>query len=176
MAYSGFISNPEYTRRGIDEEVTGKWNFKNEITFEKVIRGTAMAAYCADIAEYYKYDFSELIPVGSLVKFGGKEEITKTQPHDRNFFGVVSSNPAFILNEKKQKQKYLPIALTGRVPCRITGKIKKFSKLTISNVHGVAKKKTLLDYILFKPTIGILLEDKPNSIEELKEIFVIAKI
>lgn len=175
MAYSGFVANPEYTRRGIDEDVTGKWNFKNEITFEKVIRGTAMAAYCADIAENYKYDFSELIPVGSLVKFGGNEEITKTCPHDRNFFGIISSNPAFVLNEKKEKN-FLPVALTGRVPCRVTGKIKKFSKLTVSHVYGVAKKKTLLDYLLFKPTIGILLEEKTNSIEELKEIFVIAKI
>ena len=43
MAYSGFLSDPDYSRKSQDETITGKWVFKNEINFEKVIKGTAVA-------------------------------------------------------------------------------------------------------------------------------------
>ena len=172
MAYSGFISSPEYTRKNTDEHITGEWIFKNTITFEKVIKGTALATYYGDLAEYYKPSSLECIPVGSLVKFGGCEEITKTQKNDKNFFGIISSNPAIELNAKPQEENYLPVALCGRVPCRTKGTIKKFDKLTISDIPGVAKKKTFIDKLLLKPTIGISLQDKKQKQESLVEIFI----
>lgn len=172
MAYSGFISSPDYTRNSLDEKITGKWTFTNEITFNKVIRGTAIATYYGDLAEYYKADKNENIPLGTLIKFGGKEEITKTSANDRNFFGVISSNPAIELNKKPKSKDYLPVALCGRVPCRINGIVKKFDKLTVSNVPGVAKRKTLLDTLLLKPTIGVALEEKDKNGEKLIEIFI----
>lgn len=176
MAYSGFISSPEYTRKNIDEKITGEWIFENEITFKKVIKGTALATYYGDLAEYYKQSSNEIIPCGSLIKFGGYEEITKTQKNDYNFFGVISSDPAIQLNTKPSENNYLPVALCGRVPCRVKGIIKKFDKLTTSKIPGVAKKKTLLDNILMKPTIGIALENKTNKKEKLIEIFIQSKL
>lgn len=172
MAYSGFISSPEYTRKNTDEHITGEWVFKNTITFSKVIKGTALATYYGDLAEYYKPSSLEYIPVGSLVKFGGSEEITKTKPNDMEFFGIISSNPAIELNAKPKEDNYLPVALCGRVPCRITGNIKKFDKLTISKIPGVAKKKTFIDKLLLKPTIGVALENKTKKQESLIEIFI----
>lgn len=174
MAYSGFIANPEYTRRTQDENITGNWTFDGTITASKVIRGLGLATYYGDLAEYYDYDIAEVIPQGTLVKFGGNEEITKCQPNDKEYFGVISTNPGIELNkdDKKSEQVHIPVALCGKVPCRTRGKVKKFDKLTTSKIPGVAKKKTLLDTILCKPTIGIALESKDDSSEKLITVFV----
>lgn len=171
MAYSGFISDGDYARKSKNEEIEGKWVFKDEINFNKVIKGTVIASYYADLAEYYECDRTELLPQGTLVKFGGKKEITKTRKNDRKCFGIISSEPGFILN-KKESDHHVPVALTGRVPCRVRGFIKKFDKLTTSKVPGVAKKKTLWDTICGKPTIGVALETKDVMTEKLVEIFV----
>ena len=131
MAYSGFLSDPDYSRKSQDETITGKWVFKNEIT--------------------------------------------KTSKNDRRCFGVISSEPGFVLNEK-ESDNHLPVALTGRVPCRVKGLVSKFDKLTTSKIPGVAKKKTLWDTICLKPTIGVALESKDKKTEKLIEIFVKAHI
>ena len=177
MAYTGFIANPEYTRRTQNENIEGDWTFKGTLTAEKVIRGISLATYYGDLAEYYTYDIDEVIPKGSLVKFGGDNEITKCRPNDKICFGVISSNPGVELNKSidDKKEEHLPVALCGKVPCRVRGKVKKFSKLTTSKIPGVAKQKSLLDSLLGKPTIGIALEDKDNSLEKLITIFVRAQ-
>lgn len=175
MAHSGFLSDPEYTRRSQDENVTGCWTFENEITFDKVIRGTAIATYYGDLAEYYSCSESELLPIGTLVQFGGENEITKTNSNGYDFFGVISSKPGVTLNHIIS-DKHLPVALCGRTPCRVKGKINKFDKLTTSNHKGVAKKKTWLDTLLLKPTVGVSLEDNEDTKEKLIEIFVHAHI
>ena len=175
MSYSGFVSDPEYTRRSQDENVTGNWTFEHIVTCKEAIRGTAIATYYGDLAEYYTHSVMEQIPVGTLVKFGGEKEITKTQPNDKHCFGIISSKPGIELNKKTQEGA-LPVALCGKVPCRVSGTIKKFEKLTTSKIAGVAKKKTFLDWLLFKPTIGISLEEKTKKTEKLIEIFMHAHI
>ena len=173
MAYSGFIANPEYTRRTQNEEIEGEWTFKGAVTAEKVIRGIALATYYGDLAEYYTYDIGEVIPRGSLIKLGGTEEITKCKANDKNCFGVISTNPGVELNKKSDDEtQYLPVALCGKVPCRTRGKVKRFSKLTTSKIPGVAKQKSLLDSLLGKPTIGIALEEKSDKSEKLITVFV----
>lgn len=137
MAHSGFISDPEYTRRSQDESVTGKWVFKDVTTFEKVIRGTAIATYYADLAEYYEHSSIESLPTGTLVKFGGEKEITIA---NTNVNAVITSEPGFILNTQMENGQ--AIALCGRVPVRVIGKCKKFDYLTLSNIAGVATKLT----------------------------------
>ena len=139
MAHSGFISDPEYTRRSQDENITGKWVFEDEISFEKVVRGTAIATYYADLAEYYEHSSIESLPIGTLVKFGGEKEITKTSSNGRSFFGIISSKPGIVLNQQ-ENENYLPVALCGKVPCRIKGKIKKFD-----NYEPIAQTKVLTD-------------------------------
>ena len=173
MAYSGFIANPEYTRRSQNEKIEGEWTFSGAITAEKVIRGVALATYYGDLAEYYSYDIEEVIPRGTLIKLGGSEEITKCGPNDKECFGVISTNPGVELNKKTDDDKEnLPVALCGKVPCRTRGKVKRFSKLTTLKIPGVAKQKTLLDSLLGKPTIGIALEEKADNKEKLITVFV----
>lgn len=178
MAYSGFLSDEEYTRRSQDEVISGKWTFNGKTTFTQKIQGTAIAAYYADLAEYYEFEMSESIPSGSVVMFGGEKEITKTKPNGKNFFGIISTKPGLILNKSKNKsENFAPVALFGKTPCRVNGIVHKFDKLTTSKIKGVAKKKTFIDSLLGKPTIGISLEDKTqDKTEKLIEIFVRANI
>lgn len=165
MAYTGFISDPNYCRTNEKTTITEEW------TFTKTIKGTAMNALWGDVAEYYKCDKNEVLIPGTLVYFGGKYEITKTKPNSRNIFGVVSTNPGVILNQEFEEISE-KIALVGRVPVRVIGKVKKFQKLTTSTVPGVAKRKTIMDVLLFKPTVAVALETKSETNEKLVESFV----
>lgn len=164
MAYTGFISDPNYARKNADETVTGLW------TFTQDIQGTALKARWGDLAEIYACDPNEVLIPGTVVRFGGKYEITKVKPNSRTFFGVISTNPGVVLNKKEENGE--KVALVGRVPVRIVGKINKFDKVTTSKYAGIAKKKTWLDTLLLKPTIGISLKTDTNENEKLVEVFV----
>lgn len=165
MAYTGFISDPNYCRKNEKTTVIEEW------TFEKTIKGTALNALWGDVAEYYKCNKNEVLSPGMLVRFGGEYEITKTKPNGREVFGVISSKPGIILNDES-KEIGEKVALVGKVPVCVVGKIKKFQKLTTSYIPGVAKRKTFLDTLLLKPTIGVVLEDKNNSNIKLVNTFV----
>lgn len=169
MAYTGFISDPDYTKKNENEIITGSWKFTEDID------GVALYAKWADLAEVYLIDENEILTSGTLVKFGGVGEITKTKPNDKHFFSVISTKPGIILN-KKCEEKGLKIALMGQVPCRIIGEIHKFDKLTTSRIPGVAKKRTLLDKLLLKPIVGVSLQTNLNKKEKLVDIFTKASI
>ena len=164
MAYTGFISDPSYTRRDVAEKITAQW------TFDEDIIGVAVQARWGDLAEMYTCDPAEVLIPGTIVRFGGKYEITKVKPNSRTFFGVISTNPGVILNKKEENGE--KVALVGRVPVRIVGKINKFDKVTTSKYAGIAKRKTWLDTLLLKPTIGISLKTDTNENEKLVEVFV----
>ena len=133
--------------------------------------GTSYRAEWADLAEYYEAD--QIYEPGTLISFGdGEKEITKAQFEAD---GVISTKPGLQLGSKKN-ENYLPVALTGRVPARTRGIIHKFDRLTTSKVPGVLKKKTLLDSLLLKPTVGIALEEKSSKTEKLIEIFMRAGV
>lgn len=170
MAYTGFLSDPDYARKSDDNIFAGNNTFTGENTFTQTIQGTALKALWADLAEIYETDPVEVLIPGTIVRFGGKYEITKARPNDRDFFGVISTKPGVILNKKEKHGEM--VALVGRVPVRILGKINKFDKITTSKYPGIAKKKTFLDYLLLKPTIGVCLKTDTNENEKLVEVFV----
>jgi hypothetical protein len=185
MAYTGFVSSPKYTMSDRAETIEGNWTFgttggpqsftaNGTWTFENTIQGTAFRALWGDLAEIYECDENEVLIPGTVVRLGGKFEITKTKKNDRNVFGVISSKPGIVLNKKELKGA--KIALVGRVPVRVIGKIKKFDKLTTSYIPGIAKKKTWLDTLLLKPTIGVALKTNTNENEKLVESAVKIKI
>lgn len=181
MAYTGWVTSPDFARSDLNESITGNWTFDGDRytangkwTFTQDIQGVALNAKWGDLAEVYECNEDEVFVPGTLVKFGGKEEITKTGKNDRNVFGIISTKPGVILN--KQKKTGQKIALVGRVPVRIVGKINKFDKITTSYIPGVAKRKTFLDTLLLKPTIGRALHTDTNEKEKLVEIFVKTRI
>lgn len=98
----------------------------------RLFRGTATAARYADLAEKYLPDAE--YDVGTVVAVGGEAEVTAAQWGDRAI-GVVSANPAFMMNKDLEGGIY--IALKGRVPVKVTGAVKKGQRLVASN-NGVA--------------------------------------
>jgi hypothetical protein len=97
--------------------------------------GTAYQARYADLAEKYLPD-AHYEP-GTVVVFGGDKEITAAvQYMDRRIAGVVSTDPAYIMNSEQAGG--IPIALQGRVPCKVVGKVRKGDMLVSSGAPGVA--------------------------------------
>ena len=106
--------------------------FDDIATFKKIIMGTAYRALSADIAEFYEAD--EYLEPGTLVQFGGEKEITKATDVVN---AIVSTNPAYILNDSKDMKFPTLIALSGRIPVRVEGPVHKFDKIILSG-NGIA--------------------------------------
>jgi hypothetical protein len=125
-------------------------------TFNTIFAKATSAQY-ADLAENYQADNS--YPPGTVMIFGGAQEITvSTISHDPRTAGVISTNPAFMMNTALVGNCVATLALTGRVPCRVQGVIHKGDRLVASKVPGVA---TVLDMSLYQPgcIIGKALEN-----------------
>lgn len=130
-----------------------RWNTVYATTFN----GVATTAQYADLAEIYladkEYEF------GTVVKIGGPAEVTETTEWaDLDVFGVVSQNPAYLMNSEADG---VPVALAGRVPVKVVGKVKKGDRLVSSSVPGYAEAVTQ-DYD-YEAVIGRSLEDKDSS-------------
>ena len=93
----------------------------------------------ADIAEKFESDVD--VEPGDLVKIGGSKDVTKTVSSlDQDVFGVVSTNPAYMMNSGLgDGAKYPYIALNGRVPVKVVGVVKKGQRLVSSSTPGVAR-------------------------------------
>ena len=115
------------------------------------------SAIASDLAEFYSAD-ADYEP-GTVVVFGGEKEITTTnQMNDTRLAGVVSSTDkaAYVMYDDCPGMKNL-IALAGRVPCKVVGRVKKGDMLTTSATPGYACKA--LDPKLGS-IIGKALQDK----------------
>jgi hypothetical protein len=100
----------------------------------------ATSAQYADLAECYVGDAS--YPAGTVVKFGGTNEITiADQDHDSTIAGVVTTNPAYTMNTGLVANHVVTIALCGRVPCQVEGLVKK-GDLLVSAGNGRARTET----------------------------------
>ena len=121
------------------------------------IRGRAMEAEFADMAEIYRSDV-ELVP-GNIVRLGGEMEITKTiKAYDEEVFGIISTAPGFLLNSKmKMQENAYPVALKGRVPCLVKGAVRKGQRIVSSEVEGVGMATNEYNPINI---IGRALDDK----------------
>ena len=129
-----------------------------------IFDGTATAAKYADLAEKYVPDAE--YEVGTVVSIGGEKEITSAALGDRAI-GVISENPAFMMNKDLDGGVY--VALKGRVPVKVTGKIRKGDRL-ISTDNGVAIKSTPQQ---FSEVFAIALESNDNVETKLVEAIIL---
>jgi len=99
---------------------------------------TATTARYADLAERYEADAQ--YDAGTVVIFGGDKEITMANgEYDHRVAGLISSAPAYMMNSEAGDDATHPyVALTGRVPCKVTGSIKKGDLLCTSAMAGHA--------------------------------------
>lgn len=107
--------------------------------YANVFHGVATSARYADLAERYETDTP--VSPGDVVILGGDKEITlSTMENDPMVFGIISTNPAVRMNEAAGTDKTHPfVAMVGRVPCKVIGKVKKGDRLITSQHKGVAK-------------------------------------
>jgi len=132
------------------------------------ITGTVTAAQYADLAEKYTAD-AEYSP-GTVMVFGGDNEITQsTSTHDAKIAGIISTDPAFIMNNDLENSVLL--GLTGRVPCKVKGPIAKGDMVTSSNIPGVACRLNTAQYTL-GCVLGKALEDYDSNTEGVIEVVV----
>jgi hypothetical protein len=119
--------------------------------------GVATSARYADLAERYAAD--EVYEPGTVLIIGGEKEVTVTsQFADTRVVGIVSRNPAYMMNSDAGTDETHPyIALKGRVPCKVIGPIKKGDLLVTSAHPGYA---CVGQNIFSGAIIGKALEDK----------------
>lgn len=138
--------------------ITGVWSLTS---------GSRLNATYADIAE--KYTSDEIYEPGTVVMFGGTHEVTAAfGSQSTKVAGIVTTNPAQVLNVEADHA--VAIALVGRVPCKVVGKIEKGDLLVTSHLSGVATTTTF-------PRTGSLiakaLEDYDSDEVGLIEVMVV---
>jgi len=101
-----------------------------------IIYGKATQAQYADLAENYQAD--KPYPAGTVLMFGGSSEVTTADADTTAVAGVVSMNPAHLMNGGLTGFGVVPLALQGRVPCNVIGPVKK-GDMMISAGFGYAK-------------------------------------
>lgn len=99
--------------------------------------GTSVLSQYADIAENYQAD--AFYEPGTVVDFGGDEEVTlSTIDSSPSIAGIITHNPAHLMNTKLTGEFVAPVALLGRVPCKVIGKIYK-GQMLVSAGNGFAR-------------------------------------
>jgi hypothetical protein len=132
--------------------------------FAVLFDGTATAAKYADLAEKYLADRE--YEVGTVMSVGGEKEVTASKFGDRAI-GVVSANPAFMMNKDLEGGTY--IALKGRVPVKVIGRISKGDRL-VADDNGNA---VMASNHRHPDVFAIALEDSDDVGSKLVESIVL---
>lgn len=141
-----------------------------DIVYATTFNGTATQAQYADLAERFAAD--DNYDPGTVLVLGGSEEVTiSTKVADTNVIGVVSSFPAYLMNNNGPTESNPAIALAGRVPCKVVGKIKKGNRLISSDIPGFARAEPY-DMGSSRAIIGRALENKETNEPDIIEILV----
>jgi hypothetical protein len=133
-------------------------------------RGTSITAQYADLAERFETD--QPYNPGTVVALGGTKEITRVQQElSEEVFGVISTRAAYLMNGGAgPDETHPPVAVIGRVPVRVIGKIKKGDRL-VSAGNGLARAGVRTEISPWN-VIGRSLEDKKDSGEGTIEAIV----
>jgi hypothetical protein len=128
--------NKEITTGDLLPSANVTYNLGSTTAWWNILYGKATQAQYADLAENYKAD--ALYYPGTVLEFSGSEEVTIATPDTKRVAGVVSTNPAHLMNGGLQGPNIVPLALQGRVPCNVIGPIVK-GDLMVSAGFGYAK-------------------------------------
>ena len=131
-----------------------------------IITATATSARYADLAENYSAD--TLYGSGTVVMFGGEYEVTLAEEHTRAVAGVITTNPAHLMNTGIKAEFVAAIALQGRVPCKVIGPVTK-GDMMVSAGNGYARSST---EPLMGQVIGKALENFLSNSEGVIEVAI----
>lgn len=137
------------------------------------ISGSQINANYADVAERFAAD--ETLAPGTVVELGGPAEITKVRDElSDSVFGVISTRAAYLMNSGAgTDETHPPVAMTGRVPVRVIGQVRKGDRL-VSAGDGLARAAQANEVTAFN-VIGRSLVDKLDQEEGYVESIVTIK-
>jgi hypothetical protein len=169
MLVVGSTSNVGF--RGITNlNAAGQGNIGSSGTPFNTVFATATTALYADVAERFAAD-QEYAP-GTVVELGGTAEITRSLDDlSEKVFGVISTRAAYLMNSGVGTDAtHPPIAMTGRVPVKVTGQISKGDRL-VSAGQGQARAAQPGEATAFN-VIGRALENKTTTDDGVIEAIV----
>jgi len=139
------ITIPSITKNGTNNSGDiGQSNNVFATIYATAFVGVSTTAKYADLAENYQADKS--YSSGTVLMFGGAQEVTLATEDTTAVAGIVSTNPAHLMNGALAGANVVAVALIGRVPCNVIGPVKK-GDLMISAGFGFAKSS-------INPTVG----------------------
>ena len=134
--HTGNITGPANVGANNNISIGASGNRYNTV-WATTFNGTATEALYADLAENYLGDAS--YEPGTVLIFGGDNEVTCcSSKGDRRVAGVVTTNPAHLMNSHLKGEHVVGVALQGRVPCKVIGRVAKGDILVSSAVPGYA--------------------------------------
>ena len=135
--------------------ITGNWSLS---------AGSRLNATYADLAEYYEAD--KPYESGTVVEFGGSKEVTIAEDGTTRVAGVVSTNPAYVMNSQCKGDYIVALALQGRVPCKVRGTVRKGDML-VSAGEGYARP-------MIHPYIGSVIGKSLENFDGVEGIIEVA--
>jgi len=156
----------------VNNNSNGVGNIGSATTYFNRVFAQATTALYADVAERFAAD--EVLEAGTVVELGGTQEITRSRTElSENVFGVISTRAAYLMNGGAgEDDTHPPVAMTGRVPVKITGVVHKGDRL-VSAGSGIARAARAGEATSFN-VIGRSLVDKltpePGTIEAIVTI------
>jgi hypothetical protein len=128
-----------------------------------VFEGTSTSSLYADLAEIYTTD--KEYEVGTVMTVGGTAEVRACQFGDRAI-GAISEKPGFLMNSEGTGQ---PVALKGRIPVKVSGRIKKGDRLIAGN-NGRAVYSSFHTHV---DSFAIALEDHQSETDGVIEAIIL---
>jgi hypothetical protein len=129
-------------------------NIGGATAYFNTVFGKATTAQYADLAELYSAD--AMYAPGTVLDFGGTNEVTiSSVASSARVAGVVSTNPAHLMNSVLESEHKVAVALQGRVPTSVVGTIRKGDMMvTAGNGRARAEANPAMGTV-----IGKALED-----------------
>jgi hypothetical protein len=151
----------------------GVGNLGSSTGYFNTVFATATTALYADVAERFAAD--TVYEPGTVVELGGTAEITTSiEELSDNVFGVISTRAAFLMNGGAgADDTHPPVAMTGRVPVRVVGSVRKGDRL-VSAGNGLARAAQPGEASPFN-VIGRALEDRSDITQGMVEAIVTIK-
>jgi len=149
------------TSKAILPDATTSYDIGSTSKKYNTVHAKATSAQYADLAEVYETD--SRYDVGTVVVFGGEKEVTQsTISNDTRVAGVVSENPAYLMNDESEGQA---IALVGKVKCRVHGMVSKGDLLTTCGTHPGCAQKAASPVL--GSVVGKAMENKDDAGESV---------
>ena len=159
------------TNTQVSKHTTMYFNPDSDTLHVPTLDGTATSAQYADLAENYEAD-ADYEP-GTVLCIGGDSEVTiSDEAGSYKVVGVVSTNPAYLMNSKLQSNYPVSVALRGRVPCKVIGNVNKGDILIASDTPGHAMVGAMAHNLSPLQIIGRAISSKLDAGNGMVEIIV----